>query len=334
MTNSKHIIGVDGGNSKTDYFLFDLDGNFVDHINTGTCSHEQFADAYASTFRIMNENIQALLTRNQLTISDIAAGAFGLAGADIPTQKENLCRVMEDIGFKHYALDNDSFLGIKAGSEKGYGICSINGSGTVTGGISPSGKRLQVGGVGSELSGDEAGGFYLARKVLRAVYDAYYRMGPATAMTEPVMELLRIPSQEFFIDYALTGLLQRTLPTTRLVQILFACADHGDPAALDIIEHSSKQLACSTVGCMHNLDFNHEVDIILAGSVWVKAESPLLFAKYKQYIEQLTEHHCNYILLQVPPATGAVLWALEIAHGHPVDMDTRKKVIGRVENLS
>jgi len=332
--NRNHIIGVDGGNSKTDYFLFDLQGNLVDHINTGTCSHEQFSDAYASSFRIMNENIQHLLTRNQLTMSDIAAGAFGLAGADIPSQKENLCRVIEEIGFMHYAMDNDSFLGVKAGSEKGYGICSINGSGTSTGGISPSGKRLQVGGVGSELSGDEAGGFYLARKTLRAVYDAYYRMGPTTAMTGPVMQLLQIPSQELFIEYALTGMLQRTLPNTELMQILFSCADQGDMAALDIIEHSAKQLACSTVGCMHHLDFDHEVDIVLAGSVWVKAESPLLLQKYKRYVEQLTSHHCNYILLQVPPATGAVLWALELAHGQPVDQAARQKVIHSVENRS
>ena len=93
-----YIIGVDGGNSKTDYFLFDMQGNFVDHINTGTCSHERFPDAYESSFRIMNENIQMLLSRNQLSMDHIAAGAFGLAGADVPTQKENLNKVIERIG--------------------------------------------------------------------------------------------------------------------------------------------------------------------------------------------------------------------------------------------
>ncbi|NOU90782.1 N-acetylglucosamine kinase [Paenibacillus sp. LMG 31460] len=331
MNDKKYIIGVDGGNSKTDYFLFDIQGNFVDHIHTGTCSHEQFPDAYLSSFRIMNENIQDLLTRNQLTMEHIAAGAFGLAGADIPSQKENLCQVIERIGFTHYAMDNDSFLGVKAGSEKGFGICSINGSGSSTGGISPSGKRLQIGGVGSELSGDEAGGFFLARKVLRAVYDFFYRMGPETEMTDPVMKLLQIPSKELFIEYTLNGIQKRTSPTTKLVQILFSAADNGDSVALNIIDNTAKQLAYSTVGCMHNLDFDHEVDIILAGSVWVKAESPLLLQNFKNHIANLTNHSCNYILLQVPPATGAVLWALELAYGHPVNLDTRLKVIEAVE---
>ena len=61
--SDRYVIGVDGGNSKTDYFLFGVDGRFVDHLGAGTCSHERFADAYASSFRVMDENIRALLTR-------------------------------------------------------------------------------------------------------------------------------------------------------------------------------------------------------------------------------------------------------------------------------
>ncbi|WP_235439956.1 N-acetylglucosamine kinase [Paenibacillus sp. DMB20] len=333
MTEKRYVIGVDGGNSKTDYFLFDMDGTFVDHIHAGTCSHERFPDAYESSYRIMNENITELLARNRLTLDQVSAAAFGLAGADVPSQKENLCRVIERIGFTRYAVDNDSFLGVKAGCGKGYGICSINGSGTVTGGISPTGKRLQVGGVGSELAGDEAGGYFLARKVLRAVYDYFYRLGPETRMTEPVMELLQIPGKPYFMEYAVEGVVNRTLPNTELIQILFAAADQGDEAALRILDHSAQQLACSTVGCMHNLDFGPEVDIVMAGSVWVKVASPVLRDLYKAYVESFARHRCNFILLEVPPATGAILWALELHRGHPADSATRAMIIDSVEKI-
>ncbi|WP_334071462.1 MULTISPECIES: N-acetylglucosamine kinase [Paenibacillus] len=331
--DKKYVIGVDGGNSKTDYFLFDLDGNYIDHLHTGTCSHERFPDGYAGAERAMREHLSRLLAPHRLVPELLAAGAFGLAGADIPPQKAKLCEVVERLGLAHFALDNDAFLGIKAGSEKGYGVCSINGSGMSTAGISETGERLQIGGVGSELSGDEAGGFYLARRVLRTVYDTFYRLGPKTAMTGPVMELLRIPSKADYIETVLEGSVRRSLPTTELVRILFRAADQGDSAALQIIRHSGEQLARSVAGCLEHLNFagDREADIILAGSVWVKAETPLLFDGFRQQMAALTQVPCNYIFLQVPPAAGAVLWALELAGESPVKPELRGKVIGHIQ---
>lgn len=327
----KYVIGVDGGNSKTDYFLFDRDGGYVDHWHTGTCSHEQFAEGFAGADREMTVKIAGLLKRNGLSATDVEAAAFGLAGADLPSQKEELCRIVERIGLRNYALDNDSFLGIKAGCAGGAGVCSINGSGTVTGGISPSGRRLQIGGIGSELTGDEAGGFYLGRRVVRAVYDALYRMGPKTEMADPVMELLGVPSPDRFMEHAAERTFRRTLPNTELMRILFRAADREDEAAAAIVRHTARQLALSTAGCIRGLDFGGEVDIVLAGSVWLKAESPLLFDRYRDEVAGLTDRDCRYLRLEVPPATGGVLWALELAWGRPVDEETRVRVIGSVK---
>lgn len=327
-----YVIGVDGGNSKTDYYLFGLDGKLADHTRSGTCSHEQFPDGYASSYRIMNEQITLLLSRNGLSIKNVAAGAFGLAGADIPSQKKRLNEVVEQIGFTRYALDNDSFLGIKAASEKGYGICSINGSGVCTGGISPSGRRLQVGGIGSELSGDEGGGYYLGRRVIRAVYDSFYRLGPETVMTAPAMELIGTRAKETFVELVLEAIVARTLPYTELVTLLLESAEGGDHVASGIVDHSARQLAYSTVGCMSHLDFGDEpVDIVMAGSVWVKAASPVMRDRYKQFVTELTGRECRFILLQEPPAAGAVLWALELALGGRLDADLRRKVITAVK---
>lgn len=326
------VIGVDGGNSKTDYYVFDLQGRRIDHIRSGTCSHEQFPEGYAKAYQVMNEQIAELLTRNGLTMADVAAGAFGLAGADIPSQKEQLNAVIERIGFTRFAMDNDSFLGIKAGTARGYGICSINGSGVATSGISPSGRRLQVGGVGSELAGDEGGGFYLTRRVLRAIYDSFYRLGPETSMTAPVMKLIGAASKETFMDRGLEGLVARSLPYTAIVTTLLEAAEQGDPVASGIVDHSARQLAYSTVGCIGHLDFadGEPVDIVMAGSVWAKAASPVMRERYKRFVAELTGRECRFILLQEPPAAGAVLWALELALGGPVDAALRARVIDAV----
>ena len=112
----KYVLGVDGGNTKTDYFLFDTEGNHVDSIRKGTCSHEALRDSFAGTKRVMSEHLSELFERNNITVEDIEGAAFGLAGADVVSQKIELNRVIKEIGFKNFQLENDGILGVKAKS--------------------------------------------------------------------------------------------------------------------------------------------------------------------------------------------------------------------------
>ena len=82
----KYILGVDGGNTKTDYYLFDTEGNFVDMYRDGTCSHEGLRDGFDGTYRVMKEVFDKFLPKHNLTPSDIVASCFGLAGDDHPYQ--------------------------------------------------------------------------------------------------------------------------------------------------------------------------------------------------------------------------------------------------------
>ena len=99
---NKYLIGVDGGNTKTDYLLYDTFGNFIDGIRSGTCSHEAKGLGFEGAYRVMKENIETLLYRHNLKVEDIAAAAFGLAGVDVPFQKRALEEIVERIGFTNY----------------------------------------------------------------------------------------------------------------------------------------------------------------------------------------------------------------------------------------
>ncbi len=86
----EYVIGVDGGNTKTDYFLFTTDGHFVDAIRSGTCSHEALKDGYEGSYRTMNKEISTLLTNNNIQINNVVAACFGLAGVDVIEQKKSI----------------------------------------------------------------------------------------------------------------------------------------------------------------------------------------------------------------------------------------------------
>lgn len=331
---NRYIIGVDGGNTKTDYFLFDTKGNFISYLRAGTCSHERMPDSYEGAYRAMKEGIEQLLEKQGITISQIEAGVFGLAGLDVPIQKEEIAKVVKRIGLKKFVVDNDGYLGLKAGSTSGDGICSINGTGTVTTGIDKSGNRLQVGGVGY-VSGDDAGGAFIARELFREIHDTLYRCGEETTLEAPVLKLLEITDKRYYIE-AISKLYAAGFSHTPFIKLVFDHAVKEDKVACKILDKVAKELAKSTAGCINNLNFEKDkvVQVILAGSVWVKPQTTLLIDRYKDYVAQLIPCKCDYFVLQVPPAIGAVLWALEVANGHQVDIGLREQIIESMQKLN
>ena len=49
----------------------------------------------------------------------------------------------------------------------------------------------------------------------------------------------------------------------------------------------------------------------MAGSVYLKGEHPALITAFKNRISNRVKQSANFILLQVPPVAGAVVWAAE-----------------------
>lgn len=312
---TSYLLGVDGGNSKTDYLLYTADLKLVDFFRGPTCSHEALPDSYDGAYHAMMKGVHLLLERNGLQIEDIACGVFGLAGVDIPEQKRNLEETVRRMGIRKFLVVNDSMLGIKSATSEGVGICSVNGTGTSTSGIDKKGHILQVGGIG-EIVGDQAGGAYIMRCAVRAVYDALYRCGPETELTPVLMKLMDISDKALYLATVHSSANYR-IHMTEIVIAVFEAANHGDRAAVDILTHVGNQLAKSAAGCIRNLCFGAEetVEIVLLGSVWVKGNCPIMRSTFEKQTAELAQRQCVYRILRVPPAVGAVLWAYELLNG-------------------
>ncbi len=324
-----YILGVDGGNTKTDYFLFDSDGKFIAMYRGGTCSHEGLRDSFDGSYRVMKEVLDNFLSKYNLTPANIDAAVFGLAGVDIPFQQKRLEEVVEKLGFKNYKVVNDSALAIKIGTTKGYGVCSINGTGTSSSGIDKQGNIIQVGGIGS-ITGDDAGGRFLSRKVVRAVFDDIMRFGTKTSLTPITLELLKHPSDLELMEAIAQIYLAGKVDYSKLTVACFLEANKGDEVAIQLLTDMADNLARSAGGAVVRLDLGEKPEVVLAGSVYVKAESPVLVDEFTKRIRKYTNSDCQITVLQVPPATGAIVWALELYHGKYPDIDMREKLVNTV----
>jgi len=329
----KYFLGVDGGNTKTDYLLCTAEGTLVDVYRTGTCSHECFKDGYDGMERLMREQLSRLFERNGINVSHIASAGFGLAGADLPSQIAQLKMRVEAIGFTSYGLYNDGILGIKGASDSGIGLCAVNGTGTVIVGIDENGDMLQVGGVGP-LSGDYAGGGYIKDQIISLLYDFHYRHGADSSMFAQIMELLEAAPEDLLTVVSDSGLLSRN--TVDIIKIGSQAALDGDDVAKKIFDDIGVCIGKSAAGCLRHLSFKgfgtaeNPIEIVQIGSIWHKVPYEGMNTSFLRTVQGLSGKHCSLIKLEAPPAVGGILWAKEIADNVPVASGYRKSLLEAV----
>ena len=317
----KYILGVDGGNTKTDYLLYNIEGEFIDGIRSGTCSHEGLKDGFEGAYRVMNEKITELLSRNGLTVDDVEASAMGLAGIDCQYQKDRIDEIIERIGLKNCQAVNDGFLGIKAASPNGTGACSINGTGTVSVCINEKNEWKQVGGIGY-VAGDEGGGSYLARTVVRVVFDSLFRFGPNTTLVEDVFAMYGITSKEELPSAIIT----KRVDSTYLIKALFKRANEYDVVSMDVLRTVGHNMARSVAGSIVQVELNGPTYVILAGSVWANMTNKVMVVSFMEKVNELTNRKCVYIVLKEPPVLGAIYWAMELANKTQPTQDQKEKI--------
>lgn len=322
----KYVIGVDGGTTKTHYALFDNDGNLINFLRGGSTNYVNVEDGFKGVKIELEEKIGMLLKEPGLTVDDVGYGVFGMAGVDITEQKELVSGIVRQLGIKNYYVENDAFLGIKAGCSKGYGICSINGTGTCCVGIDSKGNRIQIGGTGF-MFGDFAGAGFIGELVVSKVYDSMYRCGIPTIMKDMLYKELDIKDEEDIVE----AFYRRGYPKFKfdaLSRIAFYAANEGDEAAFDILRFVGREAAKSAAGAARNLKFpeGEPIEIVMAGSQYVKGENPALVEEFKKTATSLLDRDVKFVLLEAPPVTGAVLWALELLGGSSLDQEIRQKV--------
>jgi len=309
----EYVIGVDTGASKSHLALFNTEGDLIDFRRWGPLNHEALPGSFDQFHEELERFVQKTLAKNNLTFDNITSAVFGIAGVDTKTQHGIVTDIIKEIGFKNFTLANDAFLGIPAGSPSGRGICAINGSGSTIAGINNDGKTLQIGGVGF-ISADFGGGGMLGEMAVSAVYSELFRRGGRTSMTRALMENLGVKDKHDFVDKISAKFDDGSLTAGECNKMLFKAALEDDKIAASILRNCGKSYADGISAMIDELDFasrGSDIHIVLAGSVFVKGESPLIINTIKENLKnEFPNEIFKYVILKVPPVAGAVFWAL------------------------
>lgn len=316
------VLGVDGGTSKSHYALASLKGEILAFSPGPPLNHILFPNSYSGSMDELGRFLDIMLARHGFTKAQIVRAVLGISGCDSSEETAIFQSLASMRGLMEASIVNDAYLGVKAGTSQGFGVCSINGTGTSAAAIGSDGALRQIGGMG-DYTGDAGGGEYLANQVIGAIYNAKYRFGEPSALSSGVLAALGLADVDTLVAQRLGG----KIPSITVIKECFAWAQAGDAVAIRILETMGRETALSALGAAHASTFppDFPVEFVMAGSVHVQGTSPHLRQAFTKTIEETMGSRAEVRVLRAPPVAGAIVWALEQIGLNP-SIDLRQEI--------
>lgn len=310
------ILAVDGGNSKVGVALVARDGTLLGAVQGPTISHQQVAmpEAMARLKRSVRE--VAAAAGLDPTVRPIAeVGLFCLAGADLPSDVHLLRSALQASGLSRTTtVLNDTHAGLRAGSDRGWGVIVVCGTGVNCLGRAPDGRVAGFPALGS-IAGDWGGGGDIGRAALSAALRGRDGRGPRTILEERVPAHFGL-ARPLSLTKALYG---GRIDEWRLLELsptVFVAAAEGDEVARAIIDRLADELAAMAIAIIRRLHLTRtDVDVVLAGGVFRSNDARLL-DRLDGLVHRVAPA-AHLIPLEAPPLLGAALLGVEELAGGP-----------------
>src|SRR5712691_2741079 len=178
-----HVLGIDAGGTKTVCFLADEQGTIVSE-GRGAGANLQSSGELAVE-KVLHEVMETAIGDRAITPSAIC---LGIAGVDRENDARIVRAIMRRIGYKSRILVvNDALIALVAGAQDSPGIVVIAGTGSIVYGRNANSDAARAGGWG-HIIGDEGSGYWIGREALAASMRAVDGRGPATQLTDDVLE--------------------------------------------------------------------------------------------------------------------------------------------------
>jgi N-acetylglucosamine kinase-like BadF-type ATPase len=296
------VVGVDGGGTKTDVVVADLDGRELAVATGGGANHEAIGTDRMAT--VIEATLDEALTAAGRRRPDVVAAAFGLAGVDWDSDVDLVGKALDVLALPGVRLVvNDSRIALRAGCTQRWGIVSSIGTGTVTAGVNRSGEWFRTMAVGW---GEPSGSFTLVSESLNAIAAHHHHTGPVTSLTELYLDALGYASITDLFEAITRG---RSKVGGRLAPLVDRAAADGDRVANDILTRVANQHADMVAGVATHLGMLDDVfELVTSGGVH-SSGGPFT----DRFSARVRDRCPGAVLTPLAgrPATGAVLLALD-----------------------
>jgi N-acetylglucosamine kinase-like BadF-type ATPase len=314
-----YVLGVDGGNSKTDLVIATSEGQVLAEVRGGgTRSHIIGVPAMVADLAELVER-----GREQAGLSadvSIAVGTFFIANLDVPETEAAALQELARWGLsRRTEVRNDTLAPLRAGAPEGWGISMVSGAGINAVGMHPDGREERFLALG-EVTGDWGGGASVGLAGLGAAVRAGDGRGPATVLRASVGRHFGYATPEE-LALALADDLVPANALHELAPVVFAAAELGDEVAISIAVRLAEEVVTFVSALIRRLGLENEpTPVVLAGGTLQFGPDLLIDAIRERLAAVLPLAQPR--VLDVRPVAGAVLAALDLV-GHDPGAEER-----------
>jgi N-acetylglucosamine kinase-like BadF-type ATPase len=303
------VLAVDGGNFKTDLALVRASGETLalvrgpqsspHHLGVEGCVHV-LEDLLASAVR------DAGLPNGSSPAADVAH--LLLAGVDFPSEEQDVhAAVSERKLAKKISVGNDTFAVLRAGTERGWGVAIVCGSGINCLGVAPDGRQTRFPALGS-ITGDWGGGYDVGLAGVSAAARSEDGRGPKTTLEHAVPSHFGLTTPTELAEAIHRGqVVMRRV--TEVAPVVVAEAQR-DAVAAGIMDQLAEEIATMARVAIERLQMQAEaVEVLIGGGLARAANGPLNEAVAERVRDVAPA--ATVSSTSSPPIVGAALLGLD-----------------------
>ena len=227
-----YLLGIDGGGTKTEFLLTDLDGNEIKRIFLGASNPVNIG--VKNTKTLLRQGISEIC--EGIALAEISVFA-GLAGGGTGNIKTELTDYLGSFGFGAYANGRDTDSLVETALKGKNGVAVIMGTGMIAY-SSYNGELHRVGGRGYII--DRGGsGFHLGAEVLNASFEYIDGRGGSALILELAEKKLG-KSVEAAVPEIYS---EPATAAASLAPVVFEAYKLGDDVAREILERNTYEVA-------------------------------------------------------------------------------------------